>query len=62
MPDEEKVAQMDSAANQAMEALVELEEREDLKAGVAAVGRWWTEHRLTVGHKRLYRVLVGRWP
>lgn len=51
---------MDEAAYQALEKLHEIEEDEKLKAGVEAVRKWWQQHYLKAGHKRLAKALLGK--
>ncbi len=53
---------MDAAADAAAEKLAELEDKPELAPGIKALERWWTQNRLGAGHRRLYKILAGRWP
>ena len=41
--------------------LSELEDQDVLRPGIEALRRVWSKYYLTVGHRRLGRILIGRY-
>lgn len=54
---EETLAEMDEAAEKAMEEFKAVVASEP--NGVEAVARWWKDHYGMAGHKRLARILMA---
>ena len=60
MKDQQDPVSMDQAAYEAAADLARLEQQPSMRIALVPLRAWWTRHYATAGHRRLARVLLGR--